>query len=276
MVLNPMFKGKNNSPKARITSQIDTTSTTIPVSEIDFFPEGPNLATIGTDENAEVIKYNGKSGNNLTGCERGFGGTIANTWPIDSYIYRAFTTYDHDTFIDNFELMRDAKHAAKHAFGGYDPITITKNQISDFPLTMPPSVHNHNIMTLDNYKSGSFNPIITFLGNNTTSLTYNSRLGTYVKIGSMVFIGLYLYVTNINPAASGSIRIDGLPFASIQSTAIPLARTSYPNIFGVIGKAFTGGTNTGLVLKKHSNNEDLNKSDIGSSIIIISSFFYFG
>lgn len=103
-----MYPGVNNSPQTTLTTAITADATTIPVADASVLPTGPNLATIGTESNAEVIRYASKSGNSLTGCERGFGGTTASVWPLDTPVYRAWTKYDYDTLIANINAVGNA------------------------------------------------------------------------------------------------------------------------------------------------------------------------
>lgn len=109
MALSTMYTGKNNSPQTDITAAIQASDTVIAVSDILAFPDAPNLATIGTDENAEVIRYNGISGSTLTGCERGFGGTTASQWDAGTVISRQITKYDIDTLQGNIRELNTAK-----------------------------------------------------------------------------------------------------------------------------------------------------------------------
>ena len=101
MLNQTMYPGINNSPQTTITAEITASAQEIPVLSVAGFPAAPNLATIGTDENAEVIRYNGISGNSLTGCERGFHSTTAKVWPADTLIYRAFSLYDYEALRGN-------------------------------------------------------------------------------------------------------------------------------------------------------------------------------
>ena len=65
-----------------------------------MFPDGPNVAVIGTDGNAETIKYESINGNILVGCVRGFQGK-ASVWDKDTIIARNFTEYDLDAIQEN-------------------------------------------------------------------------------------------------------------------------------------------------------------------------------
>lgn len=99
-----MYPGINNSPQTSLTAGITATDQTIPVAAVSgVFPDGPNLATIGVDDDAEVIRYASISGYTLVGCERGFGGTTAKPWNQNELIYRGNTNYDHATFKANIE-----------------------------------------------------------------------------------------------------------------------------------------------------------------------------
>lgn len=104
-----MYAAKNNSPQALLTSEISSAEQTIPVSDSSVFPAAPNLATLGTGDNAELIKYAGISGNTLTGCVRGFNSTTPQIWPADTPIYRAFTAYDGDAYKANIEQLESEK-----------------------------------------------------------------------------------------------------------------------------------------------------------------------
>ena len=74
-----MYKGIPFSPKTTITEDINAGSTVIKVADTSVFPEAPNLATIGTDEDAETILYSAKSGDSLSGCTKGVEGR-AKSW----------------------------------------------------------------------------------------------------------------------------------------------------------------------------------------------------
>ena len=97
-----MYNAKINSPLTTLSSDINSIATTIPVTDISVFPNAPNLATIGTGNNAETILYTDKSGSSLVGVTRGFQGT-AQTWSSGTIIGRLFTAYDHDSLKSNVE-----------------------------------------------------------------------------------------------------------------------------------------------------------------------------
>lgn len=116
MALTTMYAGKNNSPQTALGAAISASDTTILVADTSVFPAAPNLATIGNEEDAEVIRYNGISNGTLTGCERGFGGTTASTWPQETVISRQITKYDMDTIKGNIEDLDTRKADASDVY----------------------------------------------------------------------------------------------------------------------------------------------------------------
>lgn len=104
-----MYAGINNSPQTVTTAEITASAQAIPVSSTAVFPAGPNLATLGTGDDAEVVQYAAISGNELTGCVRGFGGTTAKIWPTDTVVYRAFTLEDYRRLCANIDALFSEK-----------------------------------------------------------------------------------------------------------------------------------------------------------------------
>lgn len=98
--MKKMYKGKVNSPATLLVETIDSSVTSIKVADGTVFPEGPNVAVIGTDGNAETIKYDSINGNILVGCVRGFQGKVS-VWDKDTIIARNFTEYDLDALQEN-------------------------------------------------------------------------------------------------------------------------------------------------------------------------------
>jgi hypothetical protein len=82
-----------------------------------------------------------------------------------------------------------------------------------FPATAVPSADAN---TLDDYEEGTWTPQIRF-GGNAVGVTYSNQKGNYVKIGSRVFISMYLELSN-KGSSTGSATIIGLPFTSQNVT----------------------------------------------------------
>ena len=106
-----LYPGIAFSPQAELTDNIGAADTIIPVSDAAAFPDAPNLATIGTDEEGETILYTAKTANALSGCRRGVEGT-AKSWQAGEPIGRNFTAKDHA------DLIAEVREAAKTAEAG--------------------------------------------------------------------------------------------------------------------------------------------------------------
>jgi len=98
--MEQMYAGMPFSPITNLANNIGVGETVIPVIDTSVFLQGPNLATIGTDENAETIRYAAVITNALSGCTRGIEGE-AKAWPMDTPIARNFTAYDLQLLITN-------------------------------------------------------------------------------------------------------------------------------------------------------------------------------
>lgn len=123
--MKTMYPAQSNSPGTEISVAITATATTVPVLDAYKLPNGPNLLTIGTDDNAETVLYTGKSGNSLTGCTRGFDGTTAQSWAVGSKVARYLAAYDINTIRENLlELVEFLNFMPINGgdFDGNDPL----------------------------------------------------------------------------------------------------------------------------------------------------------
>ena len=115
-----MYKGIPFSPQVALADGIGAGDTTIPVTDISAFPDAPNLATIGTDEDGETILYTAKTTDSLSGCTRGVEGT-AKAWPSGTTIARNFTNKDFDA------LQKNIQEVKKQADQGVSDATAAKS-----------------------------------------------------------------------------------------------------------------------------------------------------
>jgi len=113
--MDTMYPAKVNSPATTLSSFITDSQTTISLTDASVVPAAPNLAVIGTGEDAETVLYTGKSGNDLTGCTRGFQGT-AKAWDSGTSVARFFTAYDYDTLRTNL-ATHDPATTGVHGVG---------------------------------------------------------------------------------------------------------------------------------------------------------------
>ena len=100
MALDTMYAGKVNSPATTLDGAINDSITTINVVDGGDLPDAPNIAVIGTGEDAETILYGAKNANELSSVTRGFEGT-AKAWDSGESIARLFTAYDYNTLKGN-------------------------------------------------------------------------------------------------------------------------------------------------------------------------------
>ena len=112
MALTTMYKAKANSPQTTLAANISASDTSMTVADATVLPTAPNLCTIGDDENAEVVSYTTITGNVVSGLIRGASGTTASPWTSGTVVARDFTSYDHDTFIDNINDLNTNKLSA--------------------------------------------------------------------------------------------------------------------------------------------------------------------
>ncbi len=106
-----LYPGIAFSPQAALAANIGAADTVIRVSDASVFPNAPNLATIGTDEDGETILYTAKADGLLSGCQRGVEG-IARAWNAGEIIGRNFTAHDYNSLI---RAVGDAQQAADTA-----------------------------------------------------------------------------------------------------------------------------------------------------------------
>ena len=83
--------------------------------------------------------------------------------------------------------------------------------------------------TLNDYEVGTWTPTIDF-GGNAVGVTYQSAVGTYVKVGKVVHIQAYVYLSS-KGSSTGIMRFRSLPFTA-QNVS-----NSYTSLSGYCGSA---------------------------------------
>jgi len=103
---------------------------------------------------------------------------------------------------------------------------------------------------LDDYEEGTWTPVLA----SATTTTYTSQVGTYCKIGQLVFV---YFDININSVGDGSTNtVGGFPFTPINNDALAvsyflsLAASPYSLQFqmGVSGALAVGVTTAGATI----------------------------
>ena len=79
---------------------------------------------------------------------------------------------------------------------------------------------------LNDYEEGTFSPIISG-GSNAGTVTYNTRIGQYTKVGNLVTVWMNINWSSGN--GSGSLMVKGLPF-SVINTARPVFNVISENV----------------------------------------------
>jgi hypothetical protein len=79
-----------------------------------------------------------------------------------------------------------------------------------FPTTQSAS---SDANTLDDYEEGSWTPVFT-ADTPQTGVTYSSRIGTYTKIGDLVYVRCTILLSSKGTGGSGTVFITGLPFSA--------------------------------------------------------------
>jgi hypothetical protein len=70
---------------------------------------------------------------------------------------------------------------------------------------------------LDDYEEGTWTPSFEGSTGNPT-VTYDRRVGTYTKIGRVVYFQVHLRTSSVSSQGSGNLKIGGLPFTAIVLT----------------------------------------------------------
>lgn len=103
-----MYPAKNNSPVTTTTAALNSSDTTMVVADASVLPSAPNIAVLGSGENAEIVKYTAINSNTVT-IVRGQNGTIPGVWPSGTTVARNFTAMDHEAFRANILDLESRK-----------------------------------------------------------------------------------------------------------------------------------------------------------------------
>lgn len=106
--LTTMYAPQNNGPHTALAEAINAAQTDITVVDASVLPDAPNLLTIGTGEDAELVLMSAKTGNILT-VTRGYNGTVAKSWEADEWVYRAITAQDVSALQANVNAINAEK-----------------------------------------------------------------------------------------------------------------------------------------------------------------------
>ena len=114
--LTTMYTPQNNGPHTALAETINAAQTDITVVDASVLPAAPNMLTIGTGEDAELVLMSAKTGNILT-VTRGYNGTTAKSWEADEWVYRAITAQDVSALQANINAINAGKVDAESGKG---------------------------------------------------------------------------------------------------------------------------------------------------------------
>lgn len=124
--LNKMYDGVVNSPETYLTQNLAADATIIYVADSSVFRSLPNLAVLGTDQNAETILIKSKRSDGGLEVQRALEGP-AKRWEKTTAIARNFTNYDYNQVKSNIEKLNTGKQDSLTAGSN---IQITNGRIS--------------------------------------------------------------------------------------------------------------------------------------------------
>ena len=139
--------------------------------------------------------------------------------------------------------------------------TLTLNNIQ-FPATAVPSANANN---LDDYEEGTWTPTYVAGGTNFTSVTYESQVGKYTKIGNMVYVAWRMRTSALTVGSgSGTVLITGLPFTAVANVYFALG---IGDAFAVNNAAcaLVNESNSNISLQQERNNTSIVVTDLSTS-----------
>jgi hypothetical protein len=114
-----------------------------------------------------------------------------------------------------------------------------------FPAT---AVAASNANTLDDYEEGTWTP--TIAGTSTAgTATYATRIGTYVKVGKIVQI--QLYVNFSSGTGTGNLQITGLPFTSSSFASLSIYVSNLALTASNIAVAYADNGTTAISIEQN-------------------------
>lgn len=175
MAISTMYPAMPGSPKTTLTADITADATSLTVADGNVLPAAPNILVIGDDENAEVIGYNAKSGNTVSGLVRALGGTIASAWATGAEVARNITSFDHDRFKENIEDLEANKANTADVY--------TQSEIDTALSEKANSSHSHGDIT----NAGAITAAATAIGSGDAIVITDNSDSDKIKKATITF-----------------------------------------------------------------------------------------
>lgn len=156
-------------------------------------------------------------------------------------IFDSIKTIDGATSGLDADLL-DGSHASAFAAASHshDASAITTGTIDDARIpsgiardsevsaAYAPISHTHSTSAITDYADGTWTPTLTF-GGSAVGITYGTRVGTYVKIGKLVYITCTITLTS-KGSSTGSAFVEGLPFNCNTTTNAQHRLTNFMDV----------------------------------------------
>ena len=240
MAISTMYPAMPGSPKTTLTADITASDTSLTVADGNALPVAPNILVVGNEENAEVICYNAKSGNTVSGLIRALGGTVASAWTAGTEVARNFTSFDHDRFKENIEDLATNKADSADVYTQTEIDTLLNAKQNKLTFDNSPTANSSNPV-----KS---NGIKTALDGKQNTLTFDSSPTA----------------NSSNPVKSSGIKtaLDGKQ-NTLTFDSSPTASSSNPVKSSGIKTALDGKANS-----SHTHGNISNAGGISTSVTI--------
>lgn len=145
-------------------------------------------------------------------------------------------------------------------------LTVSSGQIA-FPATQNASTDAH---TLDDYEEGTFTPTLhTVSGTDLSSVTYDTQIGTYIKIGRQVHVVVTLKTDAVTVGgATTGLCVSGLPFAAANDNQFTAATVGLAFSWAVNapGKAWVTANESRIQLRRNDNADAIYPSDLNTGV----------
>src|SRR5690625_626453 len=103
-----MFVNASNNAVAKLSSNINSSQTTLTVDDASIFPDAPFLITV----NEEIMRVTSVSGNSLT-VQRGREGTSASSHNAGNNVENNFTAGTYQALVDEIEALKQQSGIAE-------------------------------------------------------------------------------------------------------------------------------------------------------------------
>lgn len=231
--MQTMYEGKVNSPATTLDGGINNVVTTINIIDDSVLPSAPNIAVIGTGEDAETILYSTKVGNQLSNVTRGFQG-VAKAWDNGEAIARLFTEYDYGALKGNVETIAGRKIS--------DFAEVTSEELAG---KISDEIGTGKIVLSE---EGEWTPSLKF-GENSVGMTYDIQSGLYTKIGRKLTVTGWIKISS-KGSSVGIATINGLPVVSknVNGAETVASLVLYSITFANVWQSFIAFNSSSIIL----------------------------